>query len=343
MAKITSQNGKPIKIEISHRTVIFTVFFLLSLKVVASIYGVIIALFVAILIATAVYPLVTLLNRKLRVPKVVSAAIILFTIIVLLFSSFASIVPLVVSQTSMFVRRFPDLLSQIGAPSIDPSVFSNQFGTLSSSLLQIALNTFSTAIFVFTIFVISFYLILERDRLLEHLEVLFGSQAEKVQRLIIEVEGKLGHWVRGQLFLMLTIGLLTYIGLTLIGVDYVVPLAIIAGLLELVPNIGPTIAAVPAAIVGFATSPIHGFLTLGLAILIQQLENNLIVPMIMRKAVGLHPVITIVALLVGYQLGGALLAVLALPFVLVIQVSLRHLYLSKTGHIKLIDAPKKEI
>lgn len=336
MVKI--KKSGPIKIEISHRTIIFAVFFLLFLKLLQLIYGVIIALFIAILIATAVYPLVHFLNRKLRIPRAISAAVILILVLISLFSSVASILPLMVSQTTAFIRGLPILLGRIGV-SMDDSVLSNQLGSISTSLFRIALNTFSTAIFTFTIFVISFYLILERDRLLDHLEVLFGNQAERVQKLIVEVEGKLGHWVRGQLFLMFTIGLMTYLGLTLIGVEYVVPLAIIAGLLELVPNIGPTIAAIPAAIVGFATSPIHGFLTLGLALLIQQLENNLIVPMIMKKAVGLHPVITIVALLIGYQVGGALLAVLALPFVLVIQVALRHIYLSKTGHVRLIDKP----
>ncbi len=336
---IKPKRNNPIKIEISHKTIIFTVFFILFLKLIQSIYGVIIALFIAILIATAVYPLVNFFRVKLRIPRPISASIILLLILVGIFSSIASILPLVVTQTSLFVHRLPDLLDRVGIPYLDQSLITAQFGSLSSSLFRIALNTFSVAVFLFTIFVISFYLILERDHLLAHLEVLFGSQAERVQKLIVEVEGKLGHWVRGELFLMLTIGILTYIGLTLIGIEYAIPLAIIAGLLELVPNIGPTIAAVPAAVVGFATSPVHGMLTLGLAVLIQQLENNLIVPFIMKKAVGLHPVITIVALLVGYQLGGALLAVLALPFVLVIQVSLRHLYLSKNGEVKLVDRP----
>ncbi len=340
MKKLFSK--KPIKIEISHKTVVFTVLFLLFLKLLQSTYSIFVSLFIAILIATAVYPLVNFLNKRLRIPRTLSAMVILLAVLTFLFAAFASILPLMVIQTSAFIRRLPDLLSQIGIPALDQTVITAQFGSLSTSLFRIAINTFSAAIFAFTIFVISFYLILERSRLLQHLELLFGSQAERIQTVIVEVETKLGHWVRGQLFLMFTIGLLTYLGLFLIGIDYIIPLAIIAGLLELVPNIGPTLAAVPAAIVGFATSPLHGFLTIGLAILIQQLENNLIVPMIMKKAVGLHPVITIIALLIGYRLGGALLAILSLPLVLVIQVTIRHLYFSKTGEVRLVDAPAQK-
>ncbi|MBI1871967.1 AI-2E family transporter, partial [Candidatus Collierbacteria bacterium] len=106
---------------------------------------------------------------------------------------------------------------------------------------------------------------------------------------------------------------------------------VIAGLLELVPNIGPTIAAVPAVLVGFSVSPTHGFMALGLTVLIQQLENNLIVPKIMQQAIGLHPVVTIVSLLVGFELGGPLLAVLSLPIILGIQVVLPHFHPTPSG------------
>ena len=89
---------------------------------------------------------------------------------------------------------------------------------------------------------------------------------------------------------MFLVGFLGYIGFVLIGLPSAVPLAVIAGVLELLPNVGPTVAAVPAVIVGFSISPTHGLLALGLTILIQQLENNVFVPKIMQHATGLHPV-----------------------------------------------------
>ena len=89
---------------------------------------------------------------------------------------------------------------------------------------------------------------------------------------------------------MVIVGSMSYIGLVLLGIPYAMSLALIAGMLEMVPMVGPTVALVPALIVGFATSPIHGIVCfLGLYILIQQLENNLIVPKVMQKRLGLTP------------------------------------------------------
>ncbi len=325
------------KIEISHRTIIFAVLFIIFLRFLRSIEPVLVAIFIGYLISTAVYPLVKFLSR-FRIPFPISSFLILFSLLIAIFSSFASMLPLVISQTSAFLRNLPNIVAQLGVYNIDASVVTSQFSSLSSSLFRFAIDTFSVALFLLTTFVISFYLILERRHLDVHLDTFFSeSQKQKINSLLVEVETRLGYWVRGELFLMLTIGVLTYIALSLIGIDYALPLAIIAGLLELIPNIGPTIAALPAAVVGFATSPFHGMLTVLAALIIQQLENSLIVPSIMKKAVGLPPIITIISLLVGFQIGGPLLAILALPLVILVQVILRYLYLNKKGEVQLVS------
>ena len=125
---------------------------------------------------------------------------------------------------------------------------------------------------------------------------------------------------------MVFVGTLNYIGFLLIGLPSAIPLAVIAGVLELIPNVGPTVAAIPAVIVGFSISPTHGFLAIGLAILVQQLENNIFVPKVMQKAIGLHPVVTIVVLSIGLKLGGPILAILALPVVLSFRVLFPHFH-----------------
>jgi predicted PurR-regulated permease PerM len=103
------------------------------------------------------------------------------------------------------------------------------------------------------------------------------------------------------------------IGLYLVGVPYALILAIFAGVMEIVPYIGPIISAVPGVILGFLISPTTGFLALLVYLIAQQLENNLIVPQVMKKAVGLNPVTTIIALLVGLRLGGVMGSILAIP------------------------------
>jgi predicted PurR-regulated permease PerM len=104
----------------------------------------------------------------------------------------------------------------------------------------------------------------------------------------------------------------------ILGVPSALPLAILAGLLEIVPTIGPVIAAVPAVLVGFTVSPVIGIAVASLYFLVQQLENHLIVPKIMQKAVGVNPLVTILSLGVGFQLGGPIGAILAVPILIVL-------------------------
>ena len=125
--------------------------------------------------------------------------------------------------------------------------------------------------------------------------------------------------------LMTSIGLLTYIGLSILGVPFALSLAFLAGLLEIVPIIGPIMSAIPAFIVASSASSFLGLGTLVLYLIIQQLENNLIVPYIMNKAVGIHPITTLIALSIGGTLGGILGAILAVPVALIIELSLIHI------------------
>ena len=120
--------------------------------------------------------------------------------------------------------------------------------------------------------------------------------------------------MRGELILMFTIGLVTFVGLTLLNIPYALPLAILAGVLELIPNLGPTISAIPAIIIAFAVhGPVSGIAVLGLSIAIQQAENNLLVPRIMKDSAQVGSLVVILAILIGAQFGGALGALLAVP------------------------------
>jgi predicted PurR-regulated permease PerM len=124
---------------------------------------------------------------------------------------------------------------------------------------------------------------------------------------------KMGQWLQGQLFLAIVVGVLVYIGLSLLGIRFALLLAIIAGILELVPYIGPVLSAIPAVILAFFQMPILALWVLILYIIIQQLENYLLVPVIMKKVVGLNPVVVIIALLIGGKLLGILGIILAVP------------------------------
>lgn len=313
------------KIEITHKTIIFTVFFLLGIALFFAIQDIILSIFISILIATAINPLVNLLE-KVKIPRSLSAATILILLFIIIFAFIASLVPPIIAQTNVFIDRLPGLVDQLSSYQIDIPTVATQFGSLPNNLVKAATGAFSASLFLMTTFFMSFYITLERPQLEDRLKYFFGDNAPKAKTFVEQVEIKLGHWVRSELLLMLIVGLMTYIGLIAIGLDYALPLAIIAGFLELIPNLGPFISTIPAAIVGFATSPVHGLFVLLLYTLVQQLENNLIVPQLMKKTIGLHPIVTILALLIGFRLGGVLLAVLSLPLVLVAQLILTHWY-----------------
>ena len=317
-----------LKIEIGHRSVIFIIFLLLSLKFISAIQSILISVFIAYLISTAVYPLVNILHR-FKIPTSLSALVILSSVIIGLLATLASILPVVITQTSALINKLPILLEQLGNYNIDSNFLTNQIGSFSANILRFAADTLSITIMTFTLFVISFYFIQERSNLDARLRYLFGDKSERAKKLILEIETQLGNWVRTIITLMFIVGILNYLGFRLISLEYALPLAVIAGILELIPNIGPIVATIPATIVGFAISPFHGVMVLSISFLVQQLENSVLVPGLMKNSTGLHPVITIIALLIGYKTGGALLAVLSLPFVLVGKIVLSHLYENK--------------
>ena len=146
--------------------------------------------------------------------------------------------------------------------------------------------------------------------------------------VVEEVETNVGHWVKGQLVLMLVIGVLSFFGLWALGVDYPLALALIAGLLEAVPILGPVISAVLASVIGFSQDPIIGLAVLGFFTILQQLENNILVPKIMQRVSGFSPLVILIALIVGSNFFGVMGAIVAIPItmilVIVVKSVLRH-------------------
>lgn len=149
---------------------------------------------------------------------------------------------------------------------------------------------------------------------------LFVGREERVRKLITNIQEKLGSWFRGQLFLSAVIGGLSFIGLTILDIPYAIPLALMAGIMEVVPVIGPIISSFPAILVALTISPILGLIVGVMYFVIQQLENHLIVPQVMKKAVGLNPLVVILTIAVGSRLLGFAGALLAVPIAVVIQI-----------------------
>lgn len=133
--------------------------------------------------------------------------------------------------------------------------------------------------------------------------------------VIEQINDKLGAWLQGQFLLSLSIALLTWITLMTLGMPFALPLAVLAGLFEIVPTIGPIISAVPAVVVALTISPNMAFIIMAAYIVIQMIENHLLVPRIMQRAVGLNPVVVIIGVIVGDRLLGIPGALLSVPFI----------------------------
>lgn len=304
------------KIEISARTIIFTVVFLLSLWVLIQIIEIIFWLFVAFILMSALKPVVDYFE-SLKVPRIAAIIIIYIFILILLTFTGSTLLPPLINQSVNLGTRLPEFVHSVWPVfQSDPQVLTQQLAPLGQNLLKFFLGVFGNIVALFTIFVITFYLLLERKKLEENLIILTGNEAAgRVLITVKQVEERLGAWVRGQVALVLSIGIFTFIGLTILGIPYALSLAIIAGILEIVPNFGPVISAIPAVLVALTISPILAAACAVLYLVIQQIENHLVVPYVMKKVVGLPPLVTIIALLVGAKLAGIAGAILAVPVV----------------------------
>jgi predicted PurR-regulated permease PerM len=314
---------KPIKVEITPKTIIFTVFFLLGLAFLYQVRNIILFLFIAVILMTALNPLIDWLEQY-KVSRGISTIIVYVLLWLLISVSVASLVPALAEETGKFVDNLPGYLNRLLGGRFNLAFFEPQLQSLPQNAFRLIIGAFNNVVSLFTLLVIVYYLILERRNLHKYLLFLFGNddREARAEAFINRLEKRLGGWVRGQLLLMFFVGMATYIGLLFLGIDYAVPLAFLAGILEIVPNIGPTLAALPAVLVALGNSPLLALAAAALYFVIQQLESSFIVPRVMSKAVGLSPLIVIVSLLIGLKLAGIAGAILSIPAVLLLETFL---------------------
>jgi predicted PurR-regulated permease PerM len=193
---------------------------------------------------------------------------------------------------------------------------------------QVAGYVTSAAKVIFTaiiLLVLAFYWTLEGPRIIKSfLLVVPQMQRESISDLISAMESKVGLYVVGQGILCLVIGIMALIAYTLIGLPNALVLALIAGVLEAVPMVGPLLGAVPAALVALSIAPDKLVWVIVATLVIQQLENTLLVPRIMKKAVGVNPFVTLLALFAFSSLFGLAGALMAIPIAAMIQLALNH-------------------
>ncbi len=318
-------------ITLSTNTFLKLLVIILAVAFVYQIRDVLIVIFVALVLAAAIDPWITALQRR-GVPRGVGIAIIFISLIAFISLVIIALVPLLADQLSQFVQAFPQLYAR-GFSLIqgvkDQAILDGlqkAVDSLNSAVGQVTKGFFSGVVGFFggvftfiSIFVLTFYLTMEEQGMKRLAVDLAPAKFRPyLTQLFRRVEERLGHWLRGQLLLGAIIAGATYLGLTLLHVKFALVLALIAGITELLPAIGPFIGAIPAVIVALSQQPILALWVTILYLAIQQLENHFIVPKVMSKATGLNPVIVIVALLVGAKVAGVIGVILAVPTVIIV-------------------------
>lgn len=320
------------EIRITTKTILTAVLVVFGIWLAIQLRAILLILFASLILALGLTPLVDWLTKK-RVPR--GLAVFLVTIFLCLFFvglGAVGISPLI-DQTQKLIQKLPQFLDTLAQSPNAPEflrgfnqALAEQLSDVSRNILRATWGAFSGALTVVSVLFLTFYLLLDLENF-KKLLLSFLSKADHraAKDIIEEIETKLGVWLRTQFLLMIIVGMMTFLGLWLLRVDYALPLALIAGLLEMIPTLGPIIAAIPAVIVGFASSSLTGLGVLALAILVQQLENNLIVPKLMQKAVGFNPLLTMIIILVGGRLFGLLGILISVPATLVASILAKHL------------------
>jgi len=298
-------------------------------------------LIASIVIASAIEPAAVWAKGRgfPRLPTILSVYI--FSAIVLAGLFYFLFVPLL-GEISGFIRSFPEYSNTIiadatlsqttGSTGLFGSVtqaFSteNVIEQINSFVSSLSKGLFSSISFVFggalsfiLIIVLSFYLAVQEDGVGDFLRVVTPAKHEKyVVGLWARSKKKIGLWMQGQLLLAAIIAVLVYLGLLLAGVEHALLLAVAAGIFEIIPLFGPILAAIPAVIVAFAGGGTTlALVVVGLYLIIQQFENQLIYPLVVKKVVGVPPMVSIFALLIGAKLAGFLGILIAVPIAAIV-------------------------
>ncbi len=324
-------------LDIHASTIIKVIFIVLSFVFLYLIRDVLVILFFAIIIASAIGPFGAWLNKK-KFPRLLGILILYLAVFGLAVFLLSLTIPSLILELNQLTQTLPQFVSDISGAlekaqqtggnryfdflseiQNQLDAFSQFLQVSSTSVLNFIVNIFGGVLSTIAIIIISFYLAVQRQGVSGFIKsVLPAKYEDYVIDLWKRAEGKVGRWLQGQLLLALTVGLIVYVGLSLMGVKYALVLGIIAMVLEIIPIAGPVIAAIPALILAFSQSPTLGIWVFVFYIAVQQLESHVFTPLILGKTVGLNPVAVIIALLIGGKIAGILGILLAVPAAVIV-------------------------
>ncbi len=315
-------------IKLARRTTIILITILLFALLVSGFWylrNLVFVIIIAYLLTLALQKPIKIIVKLTRLPKGGAVTLTYLLLLALIVFIMSWILPSLIDELMIFLKELnievfaPGLAKDLNMLNLTLNELGELFDKFSSpvnTIFNFVGSTFNTLIMAVTLFVLSIHFSLEHSNFYKKIYWITNDEKKvvRVQKFFLVLEKELGGWIVGQSFLMLIMGVLSFIGLFLIGVPYALPLAILTGLLEIIPNLGPTIAAIPAIALAFLYGgPITGVVTVIFCIIIQELENVFIVPQVMKNAAHISPIISIISIIAGYQVFGIMGALLAIP------------------------------
>ncbi len=323
-------------IDISTSSVLRAIVLVLFVVFLYILKDVLLVFLFSLIIASAFSPFTNWLDRK-GFPRLWGVLALFLAVIGLIALIASLVIPSLSADVDQLITTLPTVFEKVstslenvqqGAPAyLDfVSEIQNILNGLSSylqqssqSIIGLVVGIFGGVVSFVAVLIISFYLSVTRRGIESFLESVVPEKYEPyVKDLWKRSERKVGQWLQGQLLLALIVGLVVYVGLSLLGIKFALMLGLLAFAFEIVPIVGPVLAAIPAIILAFVQSPTLGLWVIVFYVIVQQLENQILFPVVMGKAVGLNPVVVIMALLIGVQLAGIAGMIISIPVATVI-------------------------
>ncbi len=293
-------------------------------------------IFLAFVLASAMKPGVNWFVSK-KIPKTLGIGIMYIIFLTVLAVLMVIIVPPVSREITQLANHFPDYYERINlflakfnsgfassGNGQSQLTLANMSGGLSSAVGSIFNTTFQvfSGVFTFiTILILAFYFASEESKMRKflrgHIPV---KKRDYIVDLVSKVQTKLGYWLRGQLLLCLIVFGATFLLLAIFGIKYALVLAILAGLFEIIPFFGPWVAGLVGVLITFSISPTKAIIAAIIYLAVQQAESAFIVPKVMSRSVGLNPLLVVIAILIGFQIGGVMGALISVPFIAMLSV-----------------------
>lgn len=328
-------SNQPISIHITSGTIIKGIVILILVYLGFILRNLLLVMLTSVVIASAVEPITRWLMKR-KIPRSLSVIIIYLSVFIIITGITTVVLPPLANDIKATLVTLPQYVQAISPQDLEKipglSLVFNQFtnsfssgdliqqvggyaGKATFGFFQTAGTIFGSLLSFVMIIVISFYLAVQDDGVSNFLRIVTPIKHEKyIIDLWKRSQRKIGLWMQGQLLLGVIVGVLTYLGLSILGVQNALLLALIAAVFELIPIFGPILSAIPA--IGMALIQ-DGFslalITLGLYLIIQQFENHLIHPLVVKKIVGIPSLLAIISLIVGAQLAGFLGMIIAVP------------------------------